>query len=1597
MAEDSSIQALPGLIDGDPTALDDTTKGSGALTPDVFAGLLQDFPAGGEGVQQHTAGLNALIQGRGTNDAAINVALVEPDYKASLAVVADNFYKQLEDEVAAIGRGLDEVHPENALEVLEQVVSAQKKINELKASSVAAEEAALRKSANTPLSASIRREKALELAANTAMQDMLDNVSLWDNVKDIGGLFIPLAAVGDTLALKEAVNSHTELRGFMNGDSIDGMYASWQALPIERREALLPSLIEAILISSGSTTTSLKTAVQELFPTILGEPKHTPNTFLAAQTLASFFNTDGATQTKIIAGVDIAFAALDLLTFGASKIGRIKDINKLPLSLKKDMEAIIANATEYAAKAHNPVKKVAEAEGIETAAHINLKAMEGGAVSKAFNTSKEEAFNNALPFTPVDGDVGKIDGLSGETAKIVNDFARVASGFTRSMTTESSLIRIGALNKSERKLVTDNFLKQMDKKGEDFLNEGIHLEDVKIIGEEVDKFTFEYTLSRSGGSGGDSAPVTKKGFRTWGINQVTGNYDETLSTLTSATASRIPGLSPSAWSVTKPGKELDFNDTVKDFILLDDVSGSITKGINELFLDANKGIGGSKAFSRIHAIEVAGDEFVNKGSHINGRVFTEEELIAGIKTGIPTETGQVLVRLTKPSEIVTYYKRRLVADSLYTMQNYVTRRELILGGFEQTSLKLNPVIAKPFKNAGSAKLSISNKPGFHAYISTEDISSPLTNDLIDTMYDQGRILVRLKEDFNVTGAGNLAQGGERVEYAFVKPHNMRELQDNVLHYSPGYVPQIDEGVEFVVKQISPVIKAGVSSATRSLALRKFSSRRDAQTFINDQAEKFAKDNDISIEDATKLFEIKDGSVMSQFERMESALSGSNGLFTGERASQRLLMGLDAVPIERVNPSEAMGRYADHLGNVLARNEARIGAEKRWINTVRKADSSIRVRGFSNTALPNTPVGKALGKMRDQIDKFNRVPTQQESLFEGMAQKYHDTLLRIPNSKIGRRLGLEKNNIKHALWLKHTNPSAAILNANTHVYLGFLSPAQLYVQSMSATMALSLVRIASLPRVMLQTASFSILDLVKADKALEGTLSMWVKNAFIGQREATMYRAWRASGMLDNIRGNADINYISSTGVGLTNDVLRKAGNLSLLFYRAGESTNRRISFISAYTRFEDDNPSRVIDQAGNIIRVIDTDAIVDIIKEANKTMGELHTANKAWWQGGAGANAVQKILSVMTQFFQVGTKSVELALKTEKRGGFRLTQKARMGLGQVLFFGAAGVPILNAVAPSVMDWLGIESTPENAAIINQGLQGALVVNTLGADIDVSSRSSVFGAAVDFVEDLFTSKDPLWAKALGLVNETGRRVVKAGEEINLLVRSRFVKQLAELEPLMLHDRSGETNMDMPSMLQAAADIAVSLLGITTTARNALTAYIMHNSDRILDRREGILLEEDFNFATEIGVLLGFQPSAKTRLRIASLTVKDYDELVDTAVESGMNAYWRWVSLHNMAPEYAVQLKNTIQLLQEGLNSQELVDRLTTRMQNRILNPKTQRERVLNKLIKNLAPEKVAEGAWMDLQEGFNPGNIFNKEAITLPFQHTLESGTYNKEE
>ena len=175
----------------------------------------------------------------------------------------------------------------------------------------------------------------------------------------------------------------------------------------------------------------------------------------------------------------------------------INDVAKLPQVVRQEMELIMFDVASKSMRENSLAKVTAKVGDLAQASRINLAAMDSPDIARAFGISTDDAIINAMPLQTKEWLPGAIEGLVPETAAAINDFMRIAGRKVRSMTSESDLLRIGALDKSDRQRVVLNFLDEMERTGEDMLMEGITMSKVKILDDtKADAFTFEYTITR---------------------------------------------------------------------------------------------------------------------------------------------------------------------------------------------------------------------------------------------------------------------------------------------------------------------------------------------------------------------------------------------------------------------------------------------------------------------------------------------------------------------------------------------------------------------------------------------------------------------------------------------------------------------------------------------------------------------------------------------------------------------------------------------------------------------------------------------------------------------------------------------------------------------------------------------------------------------------------------------------------------------------------------------------------------------------------------------------------------------------------------------
>jgi hypothetical protein len=170
--------------------------------------------------------------------------------------------------------------------------------------------------------------------------------------------------------------------------------------------------------------------------------------------------------------------------------------------------------------------------------------------------------------------------------------------------------------------------------------------------------------------------------------------------------------------------------------------------------------------------------------------------------------------------------------------------------------------------------------------------------------------------------------------------------------------------------------------------------------------------------------------------------------------------------------------------------------------------------------------------------------------------------------------------------------------------------------------------------------------------------------------------------------------------------------------------------------------------------------------------------------------------------------------------------------------------------------------------------GLMAYNWLGADVEVSSRGAIALGMQEFVLDLMFSESSLGEKVVGAFG---------------MVPSRAFQAWGDIKPMLLSDR--EEPLTSAEVLEGVS----SLLAITSTWNNIQKGVFMQNMGQLVDSRGNVLVENgNFNLATEVATMIGFQPSEAARTRQRESLVRARQEHRAAVADAVVQHYWNYVN-------------------------------------------------------------------------------------------------------
>lgn len=1561
MANQDELKNLEGTLNGEAETF--------VPSAELVGAYLSPTPSVTPRVASMYSGQAAMIAGTPYEVEEKHSAAASTDPKGYRSSAAQRWYAEKKSQ------GIEELSQQNFTsgEVLEEAILAQQtRINNLDAGQAhpVAEEVAYTTQAAPAGNAEVLAEKAYELALSTEMKALTDGLSMGEWVANFAGYILPFGEAVDVQDIADSVKKNPELAD-VAGDDLESFIDNWNSLPAQRRVALVPHLSQAILDATST----------------LG---YTQNELKASQFLSAFLEFDPAETLRKQQFEDVAFSVFDAIP----TTGVVKAMKPAEKVLARNT---VAKAVDEALNKSHAAKVAVDAGDVRAAASHTIAGTMDDVTAEGLGTTRVDAAMSALPLQTSDWFKRVVDDdqLPSAVADRMNELASRANGFTKTLSEGNNLVQQGILSPHERVQVHKFWNDDMKAMGEDYLTQNLEMDNLRILKEGKDGFTYQYTLKDKNNPltpDGKEKLVVKQGEVKFSLNQVTGNFSATLNDPFAQNAIANKALSPATWS--KTGETGDFNFEVTRQFVGDDASVAYQTKVENTLKWAWEPLGQARDRNLRNMVEdviVAGDEFVNESGVTSGRTFTPTELAAGIQTSKGT------VRLTDPKAVEAYYRVRLYADSMFALEDSVIKRELQLGNFTDVRLRAlprdlddgavvksvrdaNDVIARPYETVNQALTAIANKRGQGVWDDRAGMTVDLTEDYVARVYDEGDVLVRMRNDWNTKGTGDLDASGEFVQYARVSKDKVQaDLPAQVLQYRDGYFPKINEA-NFFVGRTHKLYARGREGLSRTEALRAFNSLEDARLFREQQITKYMSNSGASREVAEEVFpEVKRQVDLTPAERLEGAVARHAGLYQGTRSKDEILFGLSGQKMQRLNPIEAFQRHAAHLGSFFNMNEVRIARERRWLNTVRLEFPEVEVRGFDNTAIPTgTRKAVAIERMRDQIREWNNIPTREEELFAATGQKLHDWAL---NGT--RRLGYaDKESVKSIDWLNHANGYRALKTATLHNLLGFFNPAQWYTQASALSIVLS-KRPDSAHRILSAVPQFALLDNIKNAKGLEEAITILKRGGLLRERGEAAYRAWRRSGLEEAALNNSDLARVSSHGLGYTAKTMRSLDFLSLLPYRSGELAARRASFVGEFEAW-----------AKRTGKLEPTDEeMVEILSEVHKDLITLGPANAAWWQGGANTGTLRQALGVSTQFMQVGTKTLELVFKNEGRGGFTSAQRMRILLGQSALFGAAGVPFASWVVQGIQGWLGVnELDPVVVDAVNQGLVGVggnWVAGAFDTDEDIfqyadrilnggyqptlqiSERFGIGAQTTEMVQEWFTNEDPLLIKAAGPANGG--------------FLGRLMDSLSEAAVVASADFTDFEELDVTQVEMALYVLGEALQDVPSSFRNAGKALLMNNHQRIMNSSGKLQIAKDFKPSEVWGTALGFQTVDEVQTRLLQDNNRAVEEAIQAYTALRVNIAHKAIYEMDLDEEQARVITHALQVLDTSAGPligskgrDAYVERILSTTE------KSNKEQQIQKFIENTLPEKLSNDAIMD-------NKTFNTERpLVQPFSQWINN-------
>jgi hypothetical protein len=301
-------------------------------------------------------------------------------------------------------------------------------------------------------------------------------------------------------------------------------------------------------------------------------------------------------------------------------------------------------------------------------------------------------------------------------------------------------------------------------------------------------------------------------------------------------------------------------------------------------------------------------------------------------------------------------------------------------------------------------------------------------------------------------------------------------------------------------------------------------------------------------------------------------------------------------------------------------------------------------------------------------------------------------------------------------------------------------------------------------------------------------------------------------------------------------------------------------------------------------------------------------------------------------------------------------------------WGAAGVPLGNAIVGEAVENLNVNMTPEDREKANQGILGSLVVYGLNSEVEVAPRLAPFGQLEQLVRDLVFDEVPLAERMAGV----------AGSLVG-----RFGDAFVRLRPMIM------ASMETGSFTREDLMMGLSIIGqIPSASRGLLKAHIMNNNHKILDRHGNIVVPRNFNWETEVGAALGFRPIVEAETRQSQLAQGDDREKVAEAADVVLDLMHMYLNSADTDPLAGRKIQAAMTVILDSFANPLLKAEVRASVERKMDKEDSVRAKVVKRFFETTAPEDIVEGARI-MEQGFF-SRATGTRAIVDPIKTTGDS-------